>query len=159
MLWWPYVAETTILTRAKVSVLNDIHLSIKPSEKDEYLIDGVAPSKQVFKGWVKEDSFLLSLLLGYHQQFLPIIHGRIEESSRGSIVFIQYKLISSTQFFFFIGLGMCLFSAFAFVLLDSNWSYAAFALSIIGVYYVLMMINFQRFYKQSQEQLREILYV
>jgi multidrug transporter EmrE-like cation transporter len=51
----------------------------------------------VFSGWVKQDRFRVSVKINRPNNFLALIKGRIESTSSGSLVFLEYQLFPTTR--------------------------------------------------------------
>lgn len=51
----------------------------------------------LFSGWVKADRFRVSVKINRPNNFLALIKGRIESTSSGSLVFLEYQLFPTTR--------------------------------------------------------------
>lgn len=51
----------------------------------------------LFSGWVKQDRFRISVKVNRPNNFLALIKGRIESTSSGSLVFLDYQLFPTTR--------------------------------------------------------------
>ena len=78
----PSISETMVLTLAAEEVA-------------QRLKNGV--SDQIFQGAVADTKFRINVRVIRPTQFQPVIKGRVEATSRGSILFLQYSLLPSTQ--------------------------------------------------------------
>ena len=53
----------------------------------------------VLTGWVKEDRFQLMLRQRRPNGFMPIVEGRIDPTSAGCLLFLDYKLMPMTRMY------------------------------------------------------------
>jgi hypothetical protein len=90
-----------------------------------------------FNGRVDEGSFRLSLAIDKPDSFLPLILGNIEETPKGCILFLRYRLFPSSSFFLgfwtvvtlvltvFFGLShKPIYAGFCFLACIGNYSFA-----------------------------------
>jgi hypothetical protein len=52
---------------------------------------------KTLQGWVKDDRFEMTVRLRRQQLFFPLIRGRVESTSKGSLIFITYSLFPGTK--------------------------------------------------------------
>jgi hypothetical protein len=90
-------------------------LTLTAEEVMERLNRGV--NEKNFQGTVTAHSFQLNVRVIRPTQFQPVIKGRLEATSRGSILFLQYRLLPSTQvylvFWSIVMLAAACFAAYA----------------------------------------------
>jgi len=104
-----------------------------------------------FNGKVEKDSFSLSLVIDRPDSFLPLILGSIEETPKGCILFLRYRLFPSSTFFlgFWTVVTLALAAFFGFA--SQKPVYAGISiLACIGNYYFAWNY-FKRKIKISQQ--------
>jgi hypothetical protein len=89
----PEVSETLVVAYRSNEVLQRILevTSTRAMEMGE-------PSK-ILAGWVKEDRFQLIIRQRRPNSFMPMVEGRVDSTSTGCIVFLQYKLMAITRMY------------------------------------------------------------
>lgn len=111
----------------------------------------------LFNGWVKKETFKLSRKVSRANNFLPLISGRIERSSMGSIVFIRYRLFVWTlSFLIFWSVITSLFALYFFVY-ERIYLNAIFSLLLGMANYVIALLNFHKQVRLSSRILHEVL--
>ncbi|MEK6476106.1 hypothetical protein WJR50_01185 [Catalinimonas sp. 4WD22] len=128
----------------------------KPSHREEWMPD-VHEDKLLFNGWVKKENFKLSRKVSRANNFLPLISGRIESSSIGSIVLIRYRLFMWTlSFLIFWSVLTGLFALYFFIY-ERIYINAIFSLLLGVANYVIAVLNFHKQVKLSSRILHEVL--
>lgn len=77
------------------AITETLVLPISVDEVERRVDDGISNKK--FVGVVGRGYFSLSAHLLRPPQFQPIVRGRIESSSRGSLVFVRYEMMPATK--------------------------------------------------------------
>jgi hypothetical protein len=77
------------------SITETLVLPIDAFDVEQRISDGIENKK--FIGVIKRGRFSLSAHLIRPPQFQPMVRGRIESSSRGSLVFLRYELMPATK--------------------------------------------------------------
>lgn len=111
----------------------------------------------LFNGWVKHQKFKLSRKVRSPENFLPIMKGRIEETSLGSLVFVQYSLFFSSNFFLIFWSVVTLLLAVFFVAFYNMVLYSIIAFGVGVSNYVIAVANFNIQVKKSSQLLHAIL--
>lgn len=152
----PYFQETLVLPYSGEETAMRLRKYTRPLEKGvEYPVS--VERNFLFNGWVKENGFRLSRKIKYPENFLPLIIGRIESTSTGSILFIQYRLFfSSGMFLAFWSIISLLFSLF-FLVFHINYLYASVILVLGFLNYVIVIKNFHLQIRSSRKALNEAL--
>ncbi len=139
---------------------------LQPSEINRRL-DGltVSPSLRsnrpeedaMFQGRIHNRTFVLSRKIRHPNNFIPLVNGRIESTSKGSIIFIKYSLFRSSLMFlsFSIGIAFLIGLIFIFTGLPELYSITAFALGLAN--YLVTLLNFNRQVRLTHEALLEAL--
>lgn len=108
-----------------------------------------------FEGWVKKQRFYIYKTSDYPEHFTPLVIGKIEETSLGSIIFIHYRLMSGTLFFTILASVIFLIVGIVFLFLQKNiLSFGLTLLFFLGSYLV-MLLNFQQKLKITQNLLEK----
>lgn len=112
-----------------------------------------------FNGHVGQSSFKISRKVNYPQNYLPLIKGSIEETSRGCIIFLSYRLFfSSLMFFMFWTVVTFLIGTF-FLAYAGDYLYASIAFGSGIINYLVTVLNFNKQVKLSRKELNEVLNV
>lgn len=111
----------------------------------------------LFNGWVRHKKFKLSKKIRSPENFLPIIKGRIEETSLGSLVFVQYSLFFSSNFFLIFWTFVTLFLSIFFIAFYDMMLYSAIAFGLGVSNYVIALANFNIQVKKSSKVLHKVL--
>jgi hypothetical protein len=151
----PYQHSILVLPFTAEQLAAKLRQKVKPFSEDEY--HSRKPDDVfAFNGWVKNDKFRLSRRIKHAENFLPLIAGRIEATSKGSIVFVSYRLFPATLFFMsFLCLGVMI--AALFFLLAKDWLTSGFLLLIVMGIYSISVLDFNQKVKISKNLLEKIL--
>ncbi len=161
----PYDQATLVSPLSAHEVRQRLEKMVRPPESDgrqailaEFTYLGRNDQTEYpFRGWVKEEQFLLFKNSPFPEHFAPLIKGRIEATSMGSIIFIRYQLLGGTLFFSVLG-GLVLGCiATVFLLFQQNlWIFLLVLALMIGAYIVLLL-NFREKLKNSKQALHKVL--
>ena len=111
----------------------------------------------LFSGWVKEDRFRISMKVNRPNNFLALIKGRIESTSSGSLIFLDYQLFATTKLFvMFWLLFTLLFTAIVSFQFASFWYLLSGLTIAIGIYWITWS-NFKIQLKIAREILLRVL--
>ncbi|MCU0445749.1 MAG: hypothetical protein MUE85_12620 [Microscillaceae bacterium] len=112
----------------------------------------------LFEGKLTAHHFKIFLHSNYPEHFTPIISGKIETSSRGSIVFLHYGLMNGTWFIW--GLGMLVFLCVALFLvwIKQDWLTLGLAGLFFGAAYTVFLFNFRQKVKIAHHILLKTLF-
>jgi hypothetical protein len=112
---------------------------------------------KTLKGWVEEDRFELTISLRRQHLFMPLIRGRIEQTSKGSLVFLSYMLFPATRLLItFWSLITPLVSFFIAYKYGNYWLVSLFILFIVLVHWVAR-VNFRLHFNSTRNILHTIL--
>ncbi|PWJ38428.1 hypothetical protein [Sediminitomix flava] len=104
---------------------------ILPYEREEllYKIEQLTDSEDFyFQGVIDADGFSLQELANKQANYAPIIKGKIEDTRRGCLLFLDYKLLQSSR----IMIGSWLFGlSFIFFLLFTAHQYSLYTVIIL----------------------------
>ncbi len=111
----------------------------------------------LFNGWVDEMDFEVSRIITHPENYLPVITGKIEATSTGTIIFIQYHLFFSTLMFLCFSSAFCLLFGVFLMALRHSYFYGGATLFLGLVNYTIAMANFNLQVRKSREVLYELL--
>lgn len=92
----PTHRETFVSPLTPEEILEQFRLVSTERLLDQNLVTG---ENILFTGWVKRSHFRLSLKIRRPNSYMPLIKGRVEGTSGGCIVFVDYQLFPSTRMF------------------------------------------------------------
>lgn len=111
----------------------------------------------LFSGWVKEDRFRISMKVNRPNNFLALIKGRIESTSSGSLVFLDYQLFPTTKLFVtFWLLFTLLFTPVVSFQFSNAWYLISGWTVAVGIYWITWS-NFKIQFKIAREILLRVL--
>lgn len=152
----PFFSETLVSSYSKDEVMEHISkktLEVNFLDKSNYL----KPKHIAFNGIVGKNTFRISKVIQRSNTFLPLILGEVEDTPRGSILFLRYKLFPGALFFVlfwsFILLG---FSAYYFGL-QTDVLNGSICLGLAGLNYALALFFFHRQVRNSREDFHELI--
>lgn len=145
----PHYTETLVspLSREEViSQLNRVtvwvnYLDKRSQQNREYFFNGI----------IGQNGFKLSKSVSHGDTFLPLILGQIEDTPRGCIVFLEYKLFPGALFFLSFWTIILLATAIFYVLIAPNYLYAFIASGLAVINYLVALFFFNRQVKKSRE--------
>lgn len=151
MLLFPFQEKTLVSSFTKKEVLSKIARRTK-------LIKGErVPTSPLFNGYFKDGKFRLSLLVRSSQNHLPLVKGEIEDTSRGSIVFLRLTLFPAAKLYLIFFSVLALVIGLIFLLLshDPYIGVGAFGVGVLN--YLILTINFRRRAKETIAALEDLL--
>jgi hypothetical protein len=89
----PQERETLIVAHGWDVVLKRLEMA-----STSQIVEG-GNSQLVLAGWVKDDRFQLMLRQRRPNSFMPIVDGRIDPTSTGCLIFLDYKLMPVTRMY------------------------------------------------------------
>ena len=104
-----------------------------------------------FIGHVESDNFRISERLNRPDNFIPLIRGTIENTSKGSIIFTSYNLLFSTALFVAFWSFVTLMLSLIFLFKLNQPVYSALALGAFLFNYFFTSVNFHRKVKVTRE--------
>lgn len=119
-------------------------------------VEGNIPYK-AFNGWVKNDRFKISQKVKRPDNYIPLVTGKIESTSKGSILFLKYRLIYSTRMFLIFWSVLLILLTLFFGIQYKAYLYSTIALSLGIVNYLIVYFNFKKKVKISHELLLKVL--
>lgn len=145
----PFHSETFVSSLSKQEILG--HLSKVTSEVNYLDKQTLVRKGLLFYGMVGQKGFLISKAIKRGDTFLPMVLGKVEETPRGSIVFLKYRLFPGAIFFLaFWSVILLAFSGYYFGVTD-QFLYGSICLALAIFNYFLTLFFFQRQVKSSRE--------
>ena len=147
----PSYRETLVSNRATKDVLQ--RLAVSTSTKPFLQPD---EPELVFTGWVLDDRFRISLRTRRANHYLPLVIGRAETTSTGSILLLRYTLFPTIQLLLklwtvLIGLGVAI-STYEHKTIYALW----IASGILFLVYFVVWSNFRMHLATTKETIRRI---
>ncbi|MBL3654922.1 hypothetical protein [Fulvivirga sediminis] len=149
----PHKSETLVLPLSAEQITHSLRAVTQPAT----LMQERNNNSVLFIGNVHHDKFRISRKVTYPQNYLPLIVGRIEASSRGCIIFLRYNLFfSSFLFLSFWSVFTLLVSCF-FVFYQKEYGYACVAFAACLANYTVTILNFNKQIKMSRNLINRTL--
>lgn len=151
----PYHTETLVSPLSKEEVLGHlmrVTREVNFLDPRSYLNDQIK-----FNGFVGREGFRISRSIKKGDTFLPLLIGKLEDTPRGSIIFLEYRLFPSAVFFLaFWSIILTAFAAY-YLFAQPNISYCliCFLLAIGNYGFGLMFFNRQ--YRLSREVFHQLI--
>lgn len=152
----PLHQETFVLPFDGQETFRRMKQVIRPLDKNADYPEEVE-ARFLFNGWIEENRFRISRKIRYPENFLPLMVGRIETTSVGSILFIRYRLFSSAALFLVFWTVISLLLGLFLLILQQEYLYAAVAFGLGIGNYVIATKNFHLQIRSSRETLNEAL--
>lgn len=151
----PYHSETLVSALSKNEVLG--HL-IRVTSEVNYLDQRTRTNKKIlFNGLVGQAGFRISKVVDKGDTFLPLVIGEVEETPRGSIIFLKYRLFPGAIFFLaFWSVILLAFAAYFFSYVE-NYNSAAICSVLAICNYGLAMYFFDRQVKASRKVFHQLI--
>lgn len=152
----PYFQETLVIPWSGEETVRKLKQATRPLEKGVDYPDEIEKGF-LFNGWVKENRFRVSRKIKHPENFLPLIIGRVEGTSAGSILFVQYNLFFSSALFLVFWSVITILLSLFFLFLEKNFIYAAAAGTLGLLNYIIATKNFHLQIRSSRQALNEAL--
>lgn len=131
---FPVDEETLVVTHEWDAIISRIE-----DEVSKPALIGTNP----LTGWVKEDEFQLALRIRRVQFFMPLVNGKIDPTSKGSLVFLRYTMFPATRFFLLFWSIVLPLIGLAMSLTSGNWLYFPGFLLMVAFIYAVAWSNFK----------------
>jgi len=151
MEWLPIRYETMVIPYPASEAYEKLAACVLPPEDPKLEnFDSTTSVQQLFNGIVKPTSFRISKIVKQPDNFLPLIIGKIEPTSNGSILFLKYQLFFSSLFFISFWSVITLLITIILIFVYHSYLYALLAFGFGMVHYSVAMINFSKQVTQSK---------
>ena len=152
MNWLPFGRETLVCALSKEELLERLS-SVTRGTRAE----GLPELRPLFYGQVGDHGFLLSRVIEKGDNFLPLIQGKVEATTRGCILYVRYQLFSTTRFFLWFWTGILLGFSLFFFLVSQQFLQGGACLSLMLVNYALAVFFFHRQLVPSKKLFQEVI--
>jgi hypothetical protein len=152
----PYKNSILILPYRADEVEYKLRQKVKPLSND-FLLTPPPATNFMFNGWIGEYKFRISKRITHADNFLPLIVGKIEATSKGSILFITYRMFPSTLFYLSFFCLMILLSSLFFLLVEKSWITSASLFLLLLAIYLISVLDFNQKVGISRELLEKTL--
>ena len=129
-----------------LSAASSHKLFIQPDEK-----------KLFFNGWVKETRFRLALRQRRANHYLPLVVGKIEATSTGSLIFLDYKLFPMTRLLLTLWTLFLILGFLTAWYQTKNILFLPGGLALILLIHAIAQSNFRLQLKPTREALHQLL--
>ena len=154
----PYFQETKVLPYSGQETAFRLKKATRPLEKGAEFPDPVEKAF-LFNGWVKENRFRISRKVKHPENFLPLMSGRIESTSTGSILFVRYHLFFSSAMFLIFWTVISTLLFLFFLIFYQEYTYAGIALASGIFNFYIATKNFHLQIRASGKALNEALMI
>lgn len=148
MILIPAKDETIVLPIDFITVFNKLVNQID--------MDNGNPNK-LFNGRINNNIFKISQKIKRPDNYIPLIIGKIEETSKGSIIFLKYRLMFSTKMFLIFWSVILILLTLFFSIMYEAYLYAGIAAVLGGINYAIVYYNFKKKVKINHELLIKLL--
>ncbi len=111
----------------------------------------------LFNGWVRQEKFRISLRITRPNHYVPLVIGRIESSSSGSILMIDYKLFPTTRILMTLWTILLILGGLFVSLQSQNIAFLLAAAGIISLIQFIVWSNFRLQLKPTRQKLHTLL--
>jgi hypothetical protein len=130
-------------------------LPLSAEEVEQRISDAIKTNK--INGAISGGNFSMSANLVRPPQFSPVARGRIESSSRGSLIFLRYELFPATKMLLtFISLALLL-TSIAVAIEEKAPVYPIYAIFLAWVFRTVALTNIRIHRTPVRQDLLEIL--
>jgi hypothetical protein len=144
----PYHSETLVSALSKKMVLSKLD---KVTVEVNYLDRRSQQDRSAFfNGIIRQNGFRISKIIDRGDTFLPLLLGTIEETPRGCILFLRYRLFPGALFFLGFWSVILLATAAFYVWVTPNYLYATIAVTLTILNYLIAILLFNRQVKNSR---------
>lgn len=151
----PYHSETLVSALSKEEVLGQL---IRVTAEVNYLDQRTRGDKKVlFNGMVGQKGFQISNVVDRGNTFIPLVIGQLEETHRGSIIFLKYKLFPGAVFFLAFWSIILVGFVFYFFGIAQNFNFGAICLALAILNYGLAIYFFNRQVKASRKVFHQLI--
>lgn len=151
----PAFSETLVLAYSAKEAKEQLKINVKPSPDDAF-IPKLHEQDYLFTGWVRNGKFRIIRNLGRPENFMPSLKGRIESTSNGSIIFLNYRLNFSSVLFLSLWSLITVSMALIFVMVYEHILYATISILAGIINYTFTTFSFQRQVKKTRKVFHSI---
>lgn len=152
MNWLPFGRETLVSALSKEELLERLAAVTRRTRAE-----GLPELRPLFYGQVEEHGFRLSRVIEKGDNFLPLLLGKVEDTPRGSILFLRYQLFSTTRFFLWFWTAILSGFSLFFFLGSQQFLQGGVCLSLMVLNYALAVFFFHRQLEPSKKLFQEVI--
>jgi type IV secretory pathway TrbL component len=156
MQLWPGKSEMVVSNLPSQEVFRRLHLAVKPADFQSYqnrALDYTPEDIFLFNGKVSDTGFAISQMVQKPDNFLPLIKGKVEHTSSGSLIYVKYVLFPSVKFFLgFWFMLMLLFSMISYVQGENMLTVFLPIILLVASFWVVLS-RFNSAYEKSRKEL------
>ncbi len=151
----PHYSETIVLAYAVDEVMR--LFSEATERQKEPILEDKDVDKVYFNGKINPTNFLISRKIQNPENFLPLIKGRVEPTSHGAILFLEYRLFFSTRLFLGFWTLLTVLGGSLLFFLKLNPEMGLYLISFGILQYLLCMFFFQRQVDKTRDLIYKLL--
>ena len=147
----PFISETLVLEGECAETAERI------DDNTRQRGDGIEEGNRHFRGTVDESGFNISLDIREHANFIPLISGKLENTSSGCLLFLNYQMLWGSKIMVGFWSLMAILFALFFLYIHNEPLYGWIALTIGVANYIITLWSFNRMVKRSRSQFLKVL--
>ncbi|GAA5033678.1 hypothetical protein GCM10011506_26270 [Marivirga lumbricoides] len=156
MQGWPAQSEILISQLPAEEIFRRLHLAVKPAHYQSFKNRSLEYSSDevfLFNGKVGATGFAISQVVSRPDNFLPLIQGKVEGASTGSLVYLKFRLFPSVKYFLgFWFLLMLMFSMISYAEGKNMLTVTAPIIVLVASFWVVN-VRFSSAYRRSKKEL------
>jgi hypothetical protein len=159
MSLWPFQNRTLVLSCTADEGLRRLRSAAFEMDKKEFNPkEKLAPEDEIeFNGWFSDYNFRVSKRITHPDNFLPLVDGRLEPTSNGSILFVNFKLFFGSLVMVMLWTILSILLSIFFIFVYKHTVYASIAVVVGLVQYIVVMLNFNRQVVRTWITLKDVL--
>jgi hypothetical protein len=112
---------------------------------------------KILAGWIKDDRFQLLIRQRRPNSFMPLVEGKIEPTSTGCLIFLQYRLMPITRMYLVLWTIIALISGAFLATYYRNLLLALASVAIIALIHGIAWANFKIHVKPLHDVIFKVL--
>ena len=101
------------------------------------------PVPKILAGWIKDDRFQLLIRQRRPNSFMPVVEGKIDPTSTGCLIFLQYRLMPITRMYLVLWTIIAFISGIFLALYYKNFLVGLASLGFIALIHLIAWANFK----------------
>ena len=122
---------------------------------DEVNYAGRTP--KILAGWIKDDRFQLLIRQRRMNSFMPVVEGKIDPTSTGCLIFLQYRLMPATRMYLILWTIITFVSGIFLSIYYLNILLGLASVGIIALIHVIAWANFKIHLRPLHDVIFEVL--
>lgn len=153
MRWLPVQSKIIVSPLQAYEVIQLLQKATSPPSLDKK----DHSNQTIFVGIIDQNTFRISMKLKVPENFSPIIYGKVDNTSIGSIISIEFSLFFSSQMFLIFWSTICAAASLLFIFLFNESVYALISLSVGLINYTVAILNFNKKIDECHQSLLNVL--